>query len=526
MLSTGDKKVLKNYVTNTEGPVFGYKNMPPVVVGTLFGRYSRSELGARELLLKDFINNDEFKEIGESLTSQDSAVNAEKAEAFYSRVLDQYGDDSVAELGGTSLSVESISNVLAKLIEDRRIGLSPLEKSSRYVMFDQKDDSGHYNYFIDPDVESAGLGTEYRKVMDLLFETYSQSIPVLMEALKEKFPQKEGQSDNAYSKALRAQACDVARYLLPMCTKTNIGLTGNGRAFEYLVYQLRSSKLKEAQDFADMIQIELEKIIPAFLRRAKGEIGKGHVDYLQARTDLVNSLSKNVHKHVSDEPSVKLIDFDADGESKVLAALIYENSGKDFTECTVLAKENPDLLNHFMDLSVDLRKHRTHKPPRAFEHTYYQFEIKCDIGAYRDLHRHRVLTQQRQPFTTDLGYVIPEDIVRAGLKDKYCHALDSAKLLHDKLISKLPTQAQYVVPFGYLIRFTMRFNAREAYHLSELRSTIQGHPSYRFVAQEIAKEITKVHPKLGSAMMVTWDGYDEMARAASEERLEKLSHKK
>lgn len=526
MLNKTEKAILSNYVTNTEGPVFGFRNLPAVVVGTLFGRYSRSELGARELLFKDFLNNDEFKEIGENLTSNTSAVNSEKAEAFYGRVLDQYGDDSVAELGGTSLSIESISNVLAKLIEDRRIGLSPLEKSSRYVMFDQKDSNGHYNYIVDPDIDKAGFAKEYRDAMDLLFDTYSQSIPKLMEALKVKFPQKDEQSDTAYEKALRAQACDVARYLLPMGTKTNMGITGNGRVFEYLVYQLRSSKLQEAKDYADYIQTELEKIIPAFLRRTKGDIGKGHIEYLEARSDLIKSLSKvskpNTTKH---DPSVELVDFDKDGEEKVLAALIFENSNKSFTECLADANNNPELLNHYMDLSLELRKHRTHKPPRAFEHTYYQFEVLCDIGAYRDLHRHRILTQQRQPFTTNIGYVIPDDIVLAKLKDSYVGAMEKAKALYDKVHKILPDQAQYIVPFGYLIRFNMRFNAREAYHLCELRSTIQGHPSYRHVAQLMAKEIIKVHPTLGSAMMITWDGFDEMARAASEQRLEKLAHR-
>lgn len=523
MLSKEDKQVLESYVTNVDGPVFGYRNLPPVVVGTLFGRYSRSELGARELLLKDFINNEEFQAIGENLASNTSAVDTEKAEGFYGRVLDQYGDDSVAELGGTSLSVENISNVLAKLIEDRRIGLSPLEKSSRYVMFDQKNEHGQYNYFVDPDIVSAGFGDEYRRVMDLLFDTYSQSVPKLMEALKSRFTQKEGQSDNAYQKALRAQACDVARYLLPMSTKTNIGLTGNGRAFEYLVYQLRSSNLKEANNYSDVIQTELEKIIPAFLRRARGDIGQGHVDYLKSRNKLISSIKTGIKpSRDSHNAEVKLIDYDKDGELKICAALMYEYSGLDFDQCLEIATKSPEILEKYMDKSITLRKHRTHKPPRAFEHSYYQFEIKCDIGAYRDLHRHRVLTQQRQPFTTELGYVVPQDIINAKLKNIYCKAMDESAKLFKLVYKTLPDQAQYIVPFGYLIRFTMRFNAREAYHLCELRSVIQGHPSYRLVAQEIARQITKVHPTIGNAMMVTWDGYDELARAASEQKLEKL----
>jgi len=277
MLNEAEKQQVSSYVTNTDLPVFGYKNLPPVVVGTLFGRYSRSELGARELLLKDFINNDEFNEIGEDLSSASCNVNVEKAESFYGRVLDQFGDDSVAELGGTSLSIENVSILMTKLIEDRRIGLSPLEKSTRYVRFNEKDAGGHYSYITDNDIDKAGFGDEYRRVMDLLFDTYSELLPKVIEHLKKKYPPKKDDNEKAYERAIKAQAFDVVRYLLPMSTKTNMGATGNGRAFEYLVYKLKAYGVAESASYAGMIQGELEKIIPAFLRRAKMEIGEGHV---------------------------------------------------------------------------------------------------------------------------------------------------------------------------------------------------------------------------------------------------------
>lgn len=524
-MTDAEKQQVSFFVTNIESPVFGYRNLPPVVVGTLFGRYSRSELGARELLLKEFLNNDEFKEIGEQLGSHDSAIDSAKAETFYGRVLDQYGDDSVAELGGTSISVEDVSILLSKIIEDRRIGLSPLEKSTRYVRFDQKGDDGHYRYFVDPDVDKAGLGKEYREVLDHLFDTYTELLPVIIQHLTKKFPIKEDENDKAYARAIRAQALDVVRYILPVATKTNLGLTGNGRAFEYLVYKLKASGLKEGLEYANMIQAELEKIIPAFLRRAKMDIGAGHINYLETRDSYIAKIgldnAEKPNKKLTNS-GVSLIDYEKDGEVKVAAALLYENTGMSFADCLKLAKKDSSVLTDFIEKMIIERKHRTHKPPRAFEHTSYQFDILCDIGAYRDLQRHRILTQQRQPFTTNLGYITPPDIIEAGVADKYHKVFAEADKLYQKLVKVLPAQAQYVVPFGYLERFTMRFNAREAYHLCELRSVIQGHPSYRLIAQEMARAIQKVHPVLSKAMMITWDGYNELARAASEQRLEKL----
>lgn len=525
MLTPEEAKLIKPFVTNVDQPVFGYRNVPAVIVGALFGRYSRSELSARELLVREFLANQEIEEIIGKLNEQANPIDPVKADAFFRRVLDQYGDDSVAELGGTALSIEGVSNVLTKLIEDRRIGLSPLEKSSRYVRFDKKDAKGRYPYYSDPDITKAGLDKVYEQLMNDLFDFYSAAIPKLMEELKNRFPQKKDQTEKSYTAALRAQACDVARYLLPMATKTNVGLSGNGRAFEYLIYQLRSSKLDEAHFFADQIQSNLEQLIPAFIRRSKNEIGLGHVEYLKTIKHIVQQLTylhTDAPKSSDNQSSVKLIDYDKDGEERVAAGMLYENSGISFNDCLNLIKNNSQLKEKLLTEIMEPRRHRTHKPPRAFEHSYYQFEVLCDIGAYRDLHRHRILTQQRQPFTTKLGYIVPPDVVKAGLEVGYRDLMGRCAELFEKISKTLPDAAQYVVPFGYLVRFTMKMNAREAYHLCELRSTIQGHPSYRLVAHEMARAVQKVHPILGKGMMITWEGYDEMARAASEKKIEQL----
>jgi thymidylate synthase ThyX len=144
----------------------------------------------------------------------------------------------------------------------------------------------------------------------------------------------------------------------------------------------------------------------------------------------------------------------------------------------------------------------------------------CDIGAFRDLHRHRVLTQQRQAYTTDLGYFVPEDIQAIEAEKSYRTIMENARDTYNKLRKKFPSEAQYVVPFGYFIRFTMQMNAREAFHLCELRSGVQGHWSYRFVAQEMARAIAKIHPAIGDGMMIDWSEASEMARLKAEQKQE------
>ena len=525
MLTPEERTRIEPFCTNLDKGVFGFQNLPSVIVGALFGRYSRTELGARELLAREFLaEGQEFRDaVTGDLSIGGLQVDPKKAESFFSRVLDQFGDDSVAELGGTAIACEGVSNVFAKLIEDRRIGLSPLEKSSRYVRFDRKDEQGNYPYMVDPDIDAAGHGEAYRTAMNTLFDTYTSLIDPLMEELKVRFPKKEEQSVGAYSGALRGQACDVVRYLLPMSTKTNVGLVGNGRAFEYLMYNLRATGLAEGERIAQEIGQALDQLIPAFVRRAKTDRGQGHVDYLSAikekQQTYANELGVDAGEQEHDA-HVKLLEYESDGEQKVASALCFEQSSMSYADSKRILAGNPEKVAACIGDVLTPRKHRTHKPPRAFEHTYYTFEITCDIGAFRDLHRHRVLTQQRQGYTTLHGYAIPQDIKDAHKEGEYARAMDTAAAAYELIQKDLPLQAQYCVPFGFLIRFIFRFNAREAYHLCELRSTVQGHPSYRYVAQEMAREIAKVHPTLGKGMMMTWDGYDELARLASEMRQE------
>ncbi|MEM0473402.1 MAG: FAD-dependent thymidylate synthase, partial [Candidatus Aenigmatarchaeota archaeon] len=250
-----EKAILKPFFTNLDKPVFVLVNMPDVVKGTLFSRYSRSPKSLRRLLLDEFIQNPEmhFNEIVsmDEKSHFEKFIATKKAEEFYDRVLIGYGDDSVAELAGVHIACEDVSQLLAaKALEDNRIGISPLEKSTRYVWFDQKD-NGKYKYYRDPDIMSSGFDGLYEETMDFLFDTYSELIPPLTEFIQKKFPKTDDVSDRAYQSATRAKVCDILRQLLPSSTLTNVGLFGNGRAFEYLLNKMYVSPLAEVRQLAE-----------------------------------------------------------------------------------------------------------------------------------------------------------------------------------------------------------------------------------------------------------------------------------
>src|SRR5271154_3775308 len=148
--------ILRRYVTNLDGPVFALVNLPEVVKGALFARYSRSSKSLRRLFLDEFVGD--LDVTGD--TSLDATVGLRRAEDLYERVFGDYGDDSVAQLGGVHLACEQASNVLTKVLEWGRL-MSYLEQSTRYIPYDTRMATGHYRYYRDPDVLDSALGARY-----------------------------------------------------------------------------------------------------------------------------------------------------------------------------------------------------------------------------------------------------------------------------------------------------------------------------------------------------------------------------
>jgi len=504
--SAEQEKIISSFVSNTEKPVFVLKNLPEVVMGALFSRYSRSPKPLRQLLLDEFILDEKmgFNEIVGYQTEKgiQQTVAIKKAEEFYDRILLGYGDDSVAELGGAHLAVEQVSNIGVKLIQDARLGISPLEKSTRYIYFDNKDENGKYQYYREPQIMESSYADEYTELCDSLFSTYSKFLKPMKEFIEEKNPQEKDVSDRAYNSTVKAKACDVLRVFLPASTLTNTGLYGNGRAFEYMISRLSSYPLQETKTLAKNIHSELTTYIPSFVKRSFGEYGKQQIEFLSDTRKKINELSNELITETPEKAEeVSLIDFDAEAENKIVSAILYSNLHLPLNQI----KEKVNSLSieqkkKLIDSYSDSRTNRRHKPGRAFENTYYTFDILGNYGIFRDLHRHRILTQERQLLSTHHGFVSPFEFDAVGVKEEYNSLMNQSKELFDKMEKTMPWQAQYLVPFGYKIRWYFKLNLRQAFHLCELRSVKHGHPDYRRIAQKIYSEIKKVHPLLSNQM--------------------------
>ena len=527
--SEKEKEILDKYVTSTTSNVFAIKNLPEVIKGALFSKYSRSVLGFRTLLLKEFVGHEEasFDQIASEslLKEQNGAI--QRAQNFYDRILDGYGDDSIGELGGAHLAIENISMLAAKVIEDCRIGGSPLEKSTRYVYFDQKRD-GEFLFVREPVLMTSAFRDDYVNTCNYLFEVYGELIPELTEIMEEKFPNDQGASRPAYVAAIRAKVLDCLRGLLPASTLTNMGFFGNGRFCEGLMQKLHCESLSELQEIGKRATTELMKVIPSFVRRS--DPSHRHFQMIQQFKDkMVGGLKESARKFnnlTSDKRGVELINYDPDSIYQVAAALLFPHTKSSLPELekqlSVLPKEE---IEEILEIAASARENRRHKSPRALEKASFTFEITADFGSYRDLQRHRILTQDRQLLTTDLGYYIPDDILGTGMEKKYRDALARAKQVYEKIAREFPEEAQYVVPMAFNIRWYFHINLRALQWVCELRSTPQGHPSYRRVAQAMAHQVFEAMPEYKRFFkFVDFDGYN-LGRLGQEIRNEKRLEK-
>ncbi len=488
--SPAEADVLRRYFTNLDQPVFALVNLPEVVKGALFARYSRTHMSLRRLFLKEFVGH---LDMAGDLT-MDATVGLARAEELYDRVFFEYGDDSVAQLGGVHLACEQASNVLTKILEWGRI-MAYLEQSTRYIAYDARLDNGRYRYYRDPTVLQGPLGARYVGDMDRMFDTYAGMLPEMVGWFAELYPRQPGDGDFTWRQAVKAKALDSLRGLLPAGSLSNVGIYGTGQAYEALLLRMRANPLPEARAYAALMLDELRKVIPSFLRRVDlPDRGGAWSAYLADTRAAMEEVAARLFAGTQPEPrpTVSLVDFDPDGEDKVLTAMLYPyTSLPEGQVATAVRRMTNDERLAVVRAYAGERTNRRHKPGRALERTDYRFDVLADYGAFRDLQRHRMLTIEWQSLTPDHGYDIPEPIIDSGLDGPYADSLERSRELHAALATRYPQQAAYAVALAFKVRFVMQFNAREAMHLLELRTSQQGHPSYRAVCQEMHRLIAE-----------------------------------
>ena len=515
-----ERTTLSPYFSNLDGPVFALTNLPDTVKGALFSRYSRSAKSLRRLFLDEFLGDLRSSSVA------DSQVGVARAEKLYAKVFAEYGDDSVAQLGGVHLACEGVSNVLTKILEWGRL-MAYLEQSTRYVPYTDRP-GGRWKYYVPDELAGTPLQTRYRATLDRSFEIYSRWFEPMQEHFRARFPKEPADSDGVYRAAIRAKALDTLRGLLPASVQSNMGLFGTGQAYEALLLRMRANPLAESREYADLILTELRKVIPAFLTRVdQPDRGARWTQYFAETRSATESIAEGLLSRVEPESrtEVTLTDFDPDGEIKVVAAALYAVSDLPDDQLFEVARRmSADDRASVLRAYIGNRANRRHKPGRAFERTTYRFDVLSDYGAFRDLQRHRLLTLEWQPLGALHGYVEPDAIETAGAHKDWTEVMDASAELHDSLhAAGLSAVAPYAVSMAYRIRYYMEMNAREAMHLIELRTAPQGHPAYRRICQAMHTLIAEQagHRLIADAMIYADHSEVELERLKAERAAER-----
>ena len=520
-----ETRALAPYFTNTTRSVFALTNLPEAVKGALFARYSRSAKSLRRLFLDEFLGQMGAPDERDA----PAAVGVERADKLYARVLGEYGDDSVAQLGAAHLACEGVSNVLTKVLEWGRL-MAYLEQSTRYVPYTDRP-GGRWKYHVPAELDRSPLRDRFGATLDRAFETYARWIPGMETHFRARYPKAPEDTDAVYRSVIRAKALDTLRGLLPAATTSNVGLFGTGQAYEALLLRMLAHPLEEVRAHAQAMLGELRHVIPAFLARVEQPARGGRwIEYLAETRRSFEEKARSIAglepaaSHEA-QPEVVLTDFDPDGETKVVAAALYAVSDLPDDRLMAIARRlSIDDRTALLRAYAGARANRRHKPGRAFERTHYRFDVLADYGAFRDLQRHRLLTLEWQPLGTRHGYVEPAAIEEAGALDDWRRVMRESGELYESLVaSGLRDVAPYGVVMAYRVRFYMDMNAREAMHVIELRTSPQGHPSYRRICQLMHRAIGEVagHHAIAAAMQFADHSEVELERLQSERAIEK-----
>lgn len=507
-ITPAGEALLQKVVTDSKGPVYAFTNeASPLFAAAAMARLSRRGSDLREIFLDEF-----------------AATGEEGAEGLIDRVVTGYGDDSVQQLINIATVVEDASILLTKKIEWSRLA-NYLEQSTRYIFYDKKNAAGEYKYFT-PRNLSGELAKTYRESMNHIFDLYSEMVHGVTEFVQKKNPAPAGGDKSeliAWRGATRAQACDAVRVVLPAATKSTVGIVCSSQALEAMVRRLLADPLEESNETGRLLLRESRKVIGAFLKRADlPERGLAWVVYLQeTKTNLKNFIKKNLSQPSGDfSKEVTLVDFSPKDELDLLPGMLFETSElsqvelqQEITKWPIEKKE--EAFNAY----IGNRANRRHKPGRALEEAHYRWEIVADYGTFRDLQRHRIVDAwEWQNLTTKYGYDVPELIKETGFEKQFheCFAT-SEKLWRKMLDAGLEEEAQYATLFGHKLRYRFIINAREAFHLLELRTSPQGHPGYRKICKEMHRLLSEKHPRLGAAMkFVNQNGDPALTRLESE----------
>ncbi len=456
------------------------RELSPETIAVAFAKTSRSP--------------ESFREITAELNDETSA-------RFHEKWVVGYGHASVAEHAVLHIAIENVSRLAVECIESNRLA-SYTEKSTRYQKW------GKDSFFVPPELEGHPLCETYLRTCRLLFDAYAESLDPVRRQVEEQNPPRPEESEAAYDRRIRSRYVDVCRFLLPAASLANLGMTANARVLENAIRKMRAHPLEEVRQIGEEIKKAALAEVPTLVKYAEA------TPYL---TGTPVDLARVVMRPAGGQENTdwcRLAEYEADGELKVLAAVLVRFSEMTYAEAleAVRSASAPELARLTEALLGRLDPHDA--PLRELEYTAYTFDLVLDQGAYAEFKRHRMMTQTPQALTARLGYALPRRIVAAGLEVPYRSAMAAAAQAYETLAAWNPQVAAYLVPNGYNRRVLFKMNLREAFAFCQLRAAPNAHFSMRRVVLRVAEEIRRVHPRLARFMSLPEETWQEVETEA------------
>jgi thymidylate synthase ThyX len=456
------------------------RELSPETIAVTFAKTSRSP--------------ESFREIAAGLTDEKSAQ-------FHEKWVVGYGHASVAEHAVLHIAIENVSRLAVESIESNRLA-SYTEKSSRYQKWNP--DAFH----IPSELRGTTLLDPYTDLCRTLLETYREILPLVQAAVERELPRTTDESQAAWERRIRTEYIDASRFLLPAASLANLGFTANARTIEHAIRKLLSDPLCEARALGEEICRVAQAEVPTLVKYAD------YSGYLDETGRALELASRKVAGPSRGADWCRLVNYDPEGEMRVLAAALYRYGEMDFvTAADVVARmTQPERISLAGELFKRLG--RFDIPLRELEYASFTIDLLVDQGGYFEIKRHRMMTQTPQFLTAHLGYAIPRRIEAAGARDAYCRAMDAAGDMYNRLAAEGdPHLAAYIVPNGFNRRVLLEMNLRSAFHFCRLRAAPNAHFSVRRAAQRIAEEIRRVSPVLATFLDVnpseTWHSIED-----------------
>jgi thymidylate synthase ThyX len=459
------------------------KDLSPETIAVAFAKTSRSP--------------ESFREIAQGLTDEKSAQ-------FHEKWVVGYGHASVAEHAVLHIAFENVSRLAIESIESNRLA-SYTEKSTRYQKW------GGDDFFIPSELNGHPLREEYVTACRLLFDTYAASLEPVRSLVMARAQRKEAESDEAFDRRVRSKYVDTCRFLLPAASLANVGMTANARVLENMIRKMLSHELAEVREIGEQVKTVARNEVPTLVKYAEAVpyIMETVKDFAPLR---LLPISRKVGGEKEGSEWCTLIDYDKDGENKVLAAALYRFGHGTFAGVLEHVRSLAQAERLQLAEAVLGRLGEHDIPLRELEYATYTFDLVMDQGAYAEFKRHRMMTQTPQRLTIRLGFAVPRLITEAGFGREYEAAMNAAAAAYEKLSEFSPQVAQYIVPNGFNRRVLAQFNLREAYAFCQLRSARNAHFSIRRMAERVYEELVRVHPLLTKYMHLpeeTWQSVEE-----------------